>query len=57
MSSGCCVVMAVISGLKKMNDTYVHEAGDELIIGAAECLRQGFGNIKAICRLAGMRSA
>ena len=38
MPGECCVVMADINGLKEMNDTCGHEAGDELIIGAAECL-------------------
>jgi diguanylate cyclase (GGDEF)-like protein len=53
MPHGCCVIMADINGLKKMNDTYGHEAGDELIIGTAECLRQSFNNIETIYRIGG----
>ena len=31
-----------INGLKQVNDTYGHAAGDELIIGAAECMKKCF---------------
>lgn len=51
--SDCCVIMADINGLKKMNDTYGHAAGDELIIGTAECLRQSFHNVESIYRIGG----
>ncbi len=51
--SGCCVIMADINGLKEMNDTYGHDAGDELIIGAAECMRNAFGRIDSIYRIGG----
>ncbi len=51
--SDCCVIMADINGLKKMNDTYGHEAGDELIIGAAGCLRQSFHDEETIYRIGG----
>ena len=37
------VVFAMdINGLKKTNDSQGHEAGDELICGAAECIRRAF---------------
>lgn len=36
------VVMADLNGLKTVNDTLGHIAGDELLIGAAECLRDAF---------------
>jgi len=49
----CTVVMADINGLKEANDTLGHEAGDELIIGSAECLRKSFDGIDAIYRLGG----
>ena len=49
----CCVVMADINGLKTANDTLGHEAGDELIIGAAECLRKSFEGVETIYRLGG----
>ena len=53
MPSGCCVVMADINGLKEMNDNRGHEAGDELIIGSAECLRQSFHHNEWIYRIGG----
>ncbi len=49
----CCVIMADINGLKEINDRLGHEAGDELIIGSAECLRQGFMEIDTIYRIGG----
>jgi diguanylate cyclase (GGDEF)-like protein len=49
----CTVVMADINGLKEANDTLGHEAGDELIIGSAECLRKSFEGIDTIYRLGG----
>ena len=49
----CCVVMMDINGLKKTNDTLGHEAGDELIAGAAECIRQGFEGIDTVYRIGG----
>ena len=49
----CCVMMADINGLKEVNDTRGHKAGDELIIGAADCLRRAFkGNVR-IFRMGG----
>ena len=49
----CTVVMADINGLKEANDTLGHEAGDELIIGSAECLGRSFDGIDTIYRLGG----
>ena len=49
----CTVVMADINGLKEANDTLGHEAGDELIIGSAECLRKNFDGIDTVYRLGG----
>lgn len=48
-----CVVMADVNGLKKVNDTFGHEAGDDLIIGASFCLSQAFGEIDRIYRIGG----
>ena len=45
--------MADINGLKQMNDNLGHEAGDELIIGSAECLRQSFHHDEWIYRVGG----
>lgn len=53
MPPTCCVVSADINGLKQTNDTYGHAAGDEVIIGAAECLRQCFEDVGEIYRLGG----
>ena len=50
---GCRVVIADINGLKEMNDTKGHAAGDELITGAAECLRKCFKNEEQIYRIGG----
>lgn len=36
------VVMADLNGLKVVNDTFGHVAGDELLIGAADCLSDAF---------------
>ena len=49
----CCVVIADVNGLKRVNDDYGHEAGDELIIGASECLRTAFEGVEDIYRLGG----
>jgi len=49
----CCVVMMDINGLKKTNDNLGHEAGDELIAGTAECIRQGFEGIDTVYRIGG----
>ena len=48
-----CVVMADLNGLKKANDTLGHEAGDELIIGASECLSRAFGAYGTVYRIGG----
>ena len=48
-----CIVMADIDGLKVTNDTIGHKAGDELIIGAAECLTDAFEGVDTIYRIGG----
>ena len=48
-----CIVMADINGLKMTNDTIGHEAGDELINGAAECLQQAFSCTDDVYRIGG----
>ncbi len=47
------IIMADLNGLKNTNDTFGHKAGDILIIGAEECLRDAFGNIETIYRVGG----
>ena len=49
----CCVVIADINGLKQVNDNCGHEAGDELIIGASECIRTVFEGVEDVYRLGG----
>ena len=38
------VIVADIDGLKELNDTQGHEAGDRLIVSVATCLASAFGN-------------
>lgn len=42
-----------LNGLKKMNDTFGHEAGDELLRGMAHCLNASFGKYGSIYRTGG----
>ncbi len=42
-----------VNGLKSANDTYGHEAGDELLTGASECLRGAFENFGKCFRTGG----
>ena len=46
------VVYCDITGLKHVNDTQGHEAGDELIVQACECLKRVFSNV-GLFRLGG----
>ena len=48
-----CIIMADLNGLKQTNDSLGHEAGDELIIGAARCIEQAFGETGSIFRIGG----
>lgn len=42
-----------VNGLKNINDTKGHIAGDELIIGAGECIKDVFGQYGEIYRIGG----
>lgn len=42
-----------VNGLKGINDTLGHNAGDELIQGAAECKKQCFGSYGRVYRIGG----
>lgn len=42
-----------INGLKVVNDTLGHDAGDELITGAANCIREGLGPYGKCYRVGG----
>lgn len=49
----CSVIVFDLNGLKTMNDTKGHEAGDELIKATADCLRTCFGDAGEIFRVGG----
>lgn len=42
-----------VNGLKVINDSLGHIAGDELICGAADCLKQVFGTYGKVFRIGG----
>ena len=42
-----------LNGLKEVNDHYGHEAGDKLIIGAAQCIERCFGEKGNLYRIGG----
>lgn len=42
-----------VNGLKQVNDNLGHEAGDELIKGAAGCIKKCFGNYGSTFRIGG----
>ena len=47
------VFLMDINGLKGVNDALGHEAGDELICGAAQCITQAVGDRGKIFRIGG----
>ena len=47
------VFMIDINGLKTVNDTLGHKAGDELICGAAKCIKRSLGNAGNTFRIGG----
>lgn len=47
------LIMMDVNGLKKVNDTYGHMAGDELIIGAAKCIQTVMGEYGNVYRIGG----
>ncbi|WP_170302077.1 sensor domain-containing diguanylate cyclase [Desulfosarcina widdelii] len=48
-----CVIILDLDGLKKINDTLGHEAGDELILRATRCLRTALRDVDQIARIGG----
>ena len=53
LPAGCRVVAADINGLKETNDSLGHAAGDEVVVGVAQCLRSSFPGIDSIYRIGG----
>lgn len=51
--SDITIIMMDLNGLKTMNDTYGHIAGDELIIGAAKCMQTSMGEYGKVYRIGG----
>lgn len=47
------VFSADVNGLKEVNDTKGHTAGDELLIAAAECLSMAIGSVGKVYRTGG----
>jgi len=48
-----CIMVIDVNGLKKVNDTIGHEAGDELICAVPECCGKVFGDKVKVCRIGG----
>ncbi|MDO5155920.1 MAG: diguanylate cyclase [Eubacteriales bacterium] len=49
-----CIVIAMdVNGLKTVNDTLGHKAGDELIIGASNCINKSFSMVGKSYRTGG----
>lgn len=47
------MIMMDVNGLKMVNDTYGHIAGDELLIGAAKCIQTSLGKYGKVYRTGG----
>lgn len=47
------LIMMDVNGLKTINDTHGHMAGDELIIGAAKCMQTSMGELGKVYRIGG----
>ena len=52
-SDGLTICAFDVNGLKTVNDTLGHRAGDELIIGAADCIQAVFGQYGTCYRTGG----
>jgi len=50
---GLAVIMMDLNGLKQVNDTYGHEAGDKYIKAAADCMKDSFGSYGHLYRIGG----
>lgn len=52
-SENLIILVCDVNGLKPVNDNLGHEAGDELLQGAAFCLQNAFKNVGTIYRVGG----
>lgn len=50
---GLAVIMMDLNGLKQVNDTYGHDAGDKYIKAAADCMKDSFGSYGHLYRIGG----
>ena len=48
-----CVMILDVNGLKDVNDTFGHEAGDELICAVPSCCHEGISSDFTLCRVGG----
>ncbi len=48
-----CVMMMDVDHFKKFNDTYGHQAGDEVLRGVARVLRKNLAGKEVVCRYGG----
>lgn len=53
VASEYVIVMLDVNGLKNVNDQYGHEAGDELLIAAADCIKNVFSEYGDTYRVGG----
>jgi diguanylate cyclase (GGDEF)-like protein len=53
MEKNFVFISSDVNGLKKVNDTLGHVAGDELLIGAANCMKQCFEPYGRVYRIGG----
>lgn len=53
LDSGTAIFMCDVDGLKRVNDTYGHISGDELICMAAEVLKESFRELDIVARIGG----
>ena len=53
LSEDFVCLTADVNGLKTANNTLGHDAGDELIVGAADCLRACFSEYGKVYRIGG----
>ena len=53
LEDGFAYISIDVNGLKTVNDTLGHAAGDELLVGACRCIRRALGDVGALYRIGG----